>query len=203
MHCSAYDKAAIKMRGSRAALNFPGTNYSNDSFMKVLARSSVLLLVTIIIIIVIIIIIISPLIEGSAELVHSNQSLHYDRLHHAAVDTMCTFAEVWTSGQDAVHHEAQGMGSGDALLLYASLAEADRCLMSCFLCKQRAGLQVVRQSSLSLLVRMEVLSASVLVWRVQAVETEGPSGTRSHADEDLPPYAPAYGHRDHDVSPER
>ena len=40
VHCSAYDKAAIKMRGSRAALNFPGTDYSKDSFMKVLSMNA-------------------------------------------------------------------------------------------------------------------------------------------------------------------
>lgn len=33
--CRAYDRAAVKMRGSRAALNFPSTDYSADNFMKV------------------------------------------------------------------------------------------------------------------------------------------------------------------------
>ena len=40
-----------------------------------------------------------------------------------------------------------------------------------------------------------------LDWRVQAVETEGPPGNRSHADEDLPPYAPTYPERHRDAFP--
>ena len=32
--CRSYDRAAVKMRGNRAQLNFPDTDYSTDSFMK-------------------------------------------------------------------------------------------------------------------------------------------------------------------------
>ena len=40
MHCRAYDRAALKMRGSRAALNYPSTDYSADTFMKVIIAIS-------------------------------------------------------------------------------------------------------------------------------------------------------------------
>lgn len=33
--CSAYDRAAFKMRAGKADLNFPDTDYTQDSFMRV------------------------------------------------------------------------------------------------------------------------------------------------------------------------
>ena len=35
LYLRAYDRAAVKMRGDKASLNFPATDYKEDPFLKV------------------------------------------------------------------------------------------------------------------------------------------------------------------------
>lgn len=90
------------MRGSRAALNFPSTDYSADNFMKVGPHLSAWCL------------------HRLTCCLDTNMLIDQSSQQTVVVTFFWyTGAEVWAPGQDAIHHEAARMGSGASIISQA------------------------------------------------------------------------------------